>query len=103
LATDYLAVGLTLTFICGIIFLVLGFNEDENIGATFVPRAVIYHMFSALAWLATTFQLWMSGTASIVGIPWLFMFFFLISFTLVIIESIQAFRVATRQKRGYET
>ena len=95
MATDYLVVGLTLTFICGMIFTVLGFEER-------FPMTAIYHMFGTIAWYATAFLLWMSNTVSVVAIPWLFVFFAFICFVMVIIEGIQAFRIAARRRRGYE-
>ena len=94
LATDYLVVGLTLTFICGVIFTTLGFNDR-------FPRSAVYFMFSTVAWYATSFLLWMSDTASIVGIPWLFVFFAMICFVMVLFESLRAFQLYRREQRGY--
>jgi hypothetical protein len=62
----------------------------------------VYHMFSTIGWYATSFQLWMTDTASIVAIPWLFVMFAMINFVMVIFTSLQAFRIDTRKKRGYD-
>lgn len=94
MATDYLAVGIGFTFICGFSFTILGIENDTW------WRAAFYEMFATIAWYATAFLFWGSGSAW-VSIPWLFVGLAFITFILVIFDGLMALNVYKRSRRGY--
>ena len=95
-ATDYIMVTLTLTFLSGLIFMILGLFSDEW------PRPVVFYMLSSLGWLGTFFLLLLSAEEAILGIAYLFLFLFIICWILVILEAMNWVKIFRKQKRGYD-
>lgn len=100
MATDYLFVGQTLSFITGIIFMLLAFNEDSIL-------KVVYHLFATICFifLAQLFLMAYSATTTyVVPIHYLFYMFGIINFILFVAHGAGAILLFLEEhKYGEET